>query len=103
MTLRGYSVVLEETEPPATSVTTDETSDPAPTSQDPEPNRPLGKQDRPTRPQWPIGDGLGPRPSSGAARQALSGTTKATSTIDQQLALVEMLIAVGPEVREKGR
>jgi hypothetical protein len=28
--------------------------------------------------------------------------TKATSTIEQQLALIEMLIAVGPEVRERG-
>jgi hypothetical protein len=28
--------------------------------------------------------------------------TKATSGIDQQLALIEMLIAVGPEVREQG-
>jgi hypothetical protein len=45
---------------------------------------------------------LGLRPSSQAARQALDGVSNATSAIDQQLAIIEMLVAVGPEVREKG-
>ena len=102
VTLRGYSAVLEGTESPASSVARGETSAPAPTTQDPEPNLPLPKRDRPTRPQRPIGHGLGLPPSNRASRQALSVVTETTSTIDQQLALIEMLIAVGPEVREQG-
>jgi hypothetical protein len=50
----------------------------------------------------PLGEGPGLRPSSIAARQALSTLAKATSNIEQHLALIEMLIALGPEVREKG-
>jgi hypothetical protein len=38
----------------------------------------------------------------GTQNQALTGVANATSNIDQHLALVEMLIAVGPEVRDEG-
>ena len=102
MTLRGYSVALvEETEHPPSSPAKSETRAPTPPSQIRGENRSLQGRDNPTRPQWPIGDGLGLRPSSLAARQALAGLAKASSNIDQHLALIEMLIAVGPEVREE--
>jgi hypothetical protein len=102
MTLRGYSAVLERTESPTSSVARDEARVPPPTSPDPEANLSLRERDRPTRPQRPLGAGLALQPSNLASRQALSVATKTTSTIDQQLALIEMLIAVGPEVREQG-
>ena len=102
MTLRGYSAVLEGTESPPSSGAREQTGVLAPTSQDAEPNLPLLKRDQPTRRQRPLGDGIGLPASNRASRQALSVVTKATSSIDQQLALIEMLIAVGPEVREQG-
>jgi hypothetical protein len=41
-------------------------------------------------------------PSVVAARQALTAVPSACSKLEQQLALVEMLLAVGPEVRDRG-
>jgi hypothetical protein len=103
MTLRGYSAVLEEAQ--IASPSREEREPIAAPSADhdhQQAERTRSRTERPTRPQWPIGDGLGLRPSSLAARQALSGVTKAASNIDQHLALIEMLVAVGPEVREQG-
>ena len=75
MTLRGYSVAFEGSEPPRSSQ---------------------------ARPHWPADSRLGLRAPSPAARQAITSVTDATANIDEQLALIEMLIAVGPEVREEG-
>jgi hypothetical protein len=102
MTLRGYSAVLEKIESPTSSVARDQGGVPSPTTQDAVGNVLQGERDRPTRPQRPLGDGLGLRPSNLASKEALSVVTKTTSSVDQQLALIEMLIAVGPEVREPG-
>jgi hypothetical protein len=62
---------------------------------------PRRDRETPTRLQWPIGDGLGLRPSSLEARRALAAVTNAGINLDQALAMVEMLIAIGPEVRER--
>jgi hypothetical protein len=102
MTLRGYFSGPREDGIPASSVARDEVSVPVPNSQDPVANLPLRERDQPTRRQRPLGDGHEMQPSTLASRQALSFVSKATSSIDQQLALIEMLIAVGPAVREQG-
>jgi hypothetical protein len=83
MTLRGYSVVLKAAEPLASLTGESEIR-----------SRAL--------PRRHADDELGLRPSALEARQALAGVTSTTASIDQQLALIEMLIAVGPEVRERG-
>ena len=59
-----------------------------------------GFRSRQTRPLWTSGGSL--RLSNVAARGALSDLMKRCSKVDQQLALVEMLFAVGPEVRDEG-
>ena len=102
MTLRGYSAALVEgMELPASSPATSPTRAASPPPRVRGPTRSLQGRDNPTRPQWPVGDGLGLRPSSLAARQAFAGLANVSSNIDQHLALIEMLIAVGPEVREE--
>jgi hypothetical protein len=102
MTLRGYFSGPREDGIRTPSVARDEASVPVSTSQDPVANLPLRERDKPTRRQRPLGDVHRLQPSNLASRQALSVVTNTTSSIDQQLALIEMLIAVGPEVREQG-
>jgi hypothetical protein len=55
---------------------------------------------RATRPLWMSAGAL--RPSSVAARGALVDVTSRCADIDQQLALVEMLFAVGPDGGDEG-
>jgi hypothetical protein len=102
VTLRGYSAVLEDSRGDAGSSTQIHPKSAAANHQPREAELPPEKRKKPTRPVWQVGDGSGLRPSSVAARQALTAVTKATVDVDQQLALIEMLIAVGPEVREQG-
>jgi hypothetical protein len=54
---------------------------------------------RQPRPLWTGGPGL--RPSTVTARSALGDLMNSCSKVDQQLALVEMLFAVGPEIRDR--
>jgi hypothetical protein len=99
-TLRGYSKVVEAAVD-RTPVVEEGASSARSTSDDrnglPDGSR---SRSRPTRPLWTSGGGL--RLSNVAARGALSDLMNRCSKVDQQLALVEMLFAVGPEVRDEG-
>jgi hypothetical protein len=98
-TLRGYSTAIEPAEErelvfPKEAARVDAV--PVERSTKADVSRPRGG---PTRPLWTRG---GVRPSSVAARGAFEGLMNMSSKIDQQLAFVEMLLAVGPEVRDQG-
>ncbi|HVU49745.1 MAG TPA: hypothetical protein VHL80_03605 [Polyangia bacterium] len=95
MTLRGYSATVDGADLPPSAAGTRARADGGR-------GRPSPSRESQTRQEWLSGKQLPPRPSTLAARQALAGVTKAAAGLEQQLDLIEMLIAVGPEVREQG-
>jgi hypothetical protein len=102
-TLRGYSKTVEATDAAHEPgpVVRRESTPPSPLTYGhvhaTEVPRPRG---RPTGLRRATGGGV--HASTVAARDALSLVMNASSKIEQQLALVEMLFAVGPDVRDRG-
>jgi hypothetical protein len=92
MTLRGYSGTFEKRDLPANAGAVGII----------ERKRASSMREASTRQEWLTAKESAPRPSTVVARQALTSATGATSKLEQQLDLVEMLIAVGPEVRDQG-
>jgi hypothetical protein len=100
-TLRGYRKALQTAEDLQALIVERDVSPGA--SKADKPSKTTGvvrARRKTTRPIWASSGAV--RPSSVAARNALSDVTNSSSKIDQQLAIVEMLFAVGPDVRDDG-
>jgi hypothetical protein len=99
MTLRGFSAALDERELPSAG---GEARAPGQVHADGGRRRSASTGEAPTRREWLFDKERPGRPSTFATRQALGSLTSAALVIEQQLDLIEMLIAVGPGVREPG-
>jgi hypothetical protein len=97
--LRGYSTAAEAEKDPASVVERAAIPADSPSIERRNTTDRHRSRTRQPRPLWAGSPGL--RTSSIAARSALGDLMKSCSKVDHQLALVEMLFAVGPEIRDQ--